>query len=54
MDNGQSLLNVNNKPTIVKDVTDLIINQAITLAEVQTGILKLKSGKSHGKDGIPA
>ena len=33
---------------------DVILNQAITLAEVQKGILKLKAGKSHGKDGIPA
>ena len=53
-DNGQSLLNVKDKPTIFNDDMDLILNQEITLAEVHTGILKWKSGKSQGIYGIPA
>ena len=58
-----SLLRVQNRTSIssIKDnrnyfneEMDQVLNTKITLSEVHAGIHKLKTGKAHGKDGIPA
>ena len=52
--NKNSISSVKDNRKYFKEQMDQVLNTKITLSEVQAGIHKLKTGKAHGKDGIPA
>ena len=52
--NRNSISLVKDNRTYFNEEMDQVLSTKITLSEVQAGIHKLKTGKAHGKDGIPA